>query len=87
MDENWVRGRERDPLSEMQHGHNRLLRLPEVEALTGLSRGSIDRREAEGAFPRSVRIGSLRRWNMAEVNRWIEAGCPSKWADNKKDNE
>lgn len=81
MDENRVRDREREPLPEVSHCLNRLLRFPEVKAMTGLSRGSIDRREAEGAFPRSVRIGALRRWILTEVTGWIEAGCPATWGD------
>ena len=52
----------------------RLLRHPEVEARTGLSRSSIYERMAEGTFPRQVPLspGSV-AWLEEEVEAWIEA--------------
>ncbi len=26
--------------------------------------------------PRGVKLGSLRRWDVAEIDAWIAAGCP-----------
>ena len=50
----------------------RVLRLPEVLALTGLSRSAIYSRMSQGEFPRSVRLG-LRAvgWRAADVYEWI----------------
>jgi prophage regulatory protein len=52
----------------------RLLRLPQVSDLTGLSRTSIYRLERSGAFPRRVRLG-LRTvaWHESSVVAWIAA--------------
>lgn len=60
----------------------RLLRRPEVESETGLSRTSIYRLMEEGLFPRPRRIG-LRAvaWASAEIEAWKasrpEASAPS----------
>jgi len=50
----------------------RLLRRPEVEARTGLSRSSIYARMAEGTFPRPVRLGKYGvAWIEAEIDEWV----------------
>jgi prophage regulatory protein len=52
----------------------RFLRLPEVEAATGLSGTTIWRREKEGKFPRRRRVGpNVVAWRSDEVEAWIEA--------------
>lgn len=49
-----------------------LLRLPAVIDRTGLSRSSIYRHEAAGAFPRRVKLGEhASAWLAADVDRWI----------------
>jgi prophage regulatory protein len=55
-------------------GPRRLLRRPEVEARTGLSRSSIYERMADGSFPRQVPLspGSV-AWLEEEVEAWIGA--------------
>jgi excisionase family DNA binding protein len=30
-----------------------------------------------GRMPAPVRLGSLVRWDLEEIDRWIVAGCPS----------
>ncbi len=51
----------------------RLLRLPEVEAVTGLSATTIWRREREGDFPRRRRVsGNAVAWRSDEIERWVE---------------
>ena len=42
--------------SRETHHKDRILRLPEVSYMTGLSRSTIYRREREGAFPRRLRL-------------------------------
>ncbi len=51
---------------------DRLIRLPEVSRLTGLSRTSIYRAEAAAEFPKRRRVG-LRAvaWSEAAVRRWM----------------
>jgi prophage regulatory protein len=51
---------------------SRVIRWPEVRALTGLSRTSVWRREREGDFPARIRLtpGSC-GWIEAEVLDWL----------------
>jgi prophage regulatory protein len=53
---------------------DRLLRLPEVTKITGLSPSTIWRQEKEGRFPHRRHI-SVRAvaWLMSEVEAWITA--------------
>ena len=50
----------------------RLLRRPEVEKLTGLSRSSIYALMERGVFPRPRRIGQRAvAWDEATLERWL----------------
>ena len=50
----------------------RLLRRPEVEKLTGLSRSSIYALMDRGEFPRPRRIGQRAvAWDAATLERWL----------------
>jgi len=51
----------------------RLLRLPDVLSVTGLSRSMIYLLEAQGKFPQRVKL-SLRAvgWPEDEVHQWVE---------------
>jgi prophage regulatory protein len=53
---------------------DRLLRLRDVEALTGLSRSSIYRLEAANAFPRRVKP-SIRTtaWLASEIHKFVNS--------------
>ena len=54
----------------------RILRLPEVQELTGLSRTTIWRRERDGSFPKSIRLGGERTramgWREQDIYNWID---------------
>lgn len=48
-----------------------LLRRPDVEARTGLSRSSIYRMMDEGEFPRPIRVGRRAvAWRASDLERW-----------------
>ena len=50
----------------------RVLRLPRVQARTGLARSTIYVRVADGSFPKPVRLGARAvGWIEAEVEAWI----------------
>ena len=50
----------------------RIVRLPAVQARTGLGRSTIYVRLAEGSFPRPVQLGARAvGWIEAEVDEWI----------------
>ena len=59
---------------EVELNKMRLLRLPAVQQLTGLSRSTIYQLSAVGDFPAPVKIGSrASAWISLEVSDWIEA--------------
>jgi len=50
----------------------RLMRLPEVKRLTGLSKSSIYARIAEDSFPRQIPLGSRTVvWLETDIQNWI----------------
>lgn len=51
----------------------KVIRRPEVEALTGLKRSSIYAKMAEGTFPKPVNLG-IRAvgWIESEVEEWLK---------------
>ena len=51
-----------------------IVKRPEVEAATGLSRSSLYRLAAEGQFPRPIKLGARAvGWRADEIAAWIEA--------------
>ncbi len=51
-----------------------LLRRPDVEKATGLSRSTIYAMMAEGSFPKPIRIAKRAvAWHASDVRAWIEA--------------
>ena len=56
---------------------DRLLRRPEVEAMTAMSCAAIYAKMDEGRFPRPVRIGTGPRgpvaWRLSDIQKWIES--------------
>ena len=52
---------------------DRLLRRPEVESRTGLSKASLYRFMGEGTFPSPVKIGYRAvAWPQSLIDEWIE---------------
>jgi prophage regulatory protein len=52
--------------------HQRILRLPEVCALTGSGRSFIYQLQAEGRFPQRIKLGARAvGWVEEEVQRWL----------------
>lgn len=52
----------------------KLIRLPEVCNLTGLSRSSLYRAINAGLFPRSVQLGQRSvAWRLDQVEDWINS--------------
>jgi predicted DNA-binding transcriptional regulator AlpA len=53
---------------------NRILRIKEVEHVTGLSRATIYRKMAVGAFPASVRLATQTvGWRELDIEGWIDS--------------
>jgi len=55
-----------------------LLDAGQAATLLGYGRSTFYRMDEEGLVPRSVRIGSSRRWSRDELRRWVDAGCPTR---------
>ena len=50
----------------------KLLRLPQVKSITGLSKSSIYARISEGTFPKQIPLGPrLVVWVEADIQKWI----------------
>ena len=50
-----------------------ILRRPDVEAVTGLSRSTIYKWMDEGSFPKPVKLGPRAvGWREADINEWLE---------------
>lgn len=51
----------------------RVLRRPEVENVTGLSRSTIYARMEQGTFPQAIPLGGrLVGWLESDINNWID---------------
>lgn len=60
----------------------RIIRLPEVQATTGLSRSSIYAGTANGTFPSQIALGARAvGWYEDEVSAWIEQRAFKAQAD------
>ena len=62
-------------------GGGRVVRLPEVLEITGLSRSTIWRRERDGSFPPPFRLGGERTravgWREQDIYDWIDSLSPA----------
>ena len=60
----------------------KLIKLPEVIEITGLSKSSIYRLMRQGRFPQQVPMGVIKSafWSNLEVYQWIAA--PTKYKQN-----
>ena len=57
-----------------QTATNRLIRRPEVERLTSLSRSALYSAMSEGRFPRPVSLGRRSvAWRLRDIEGWIES--------------
>lgn len=51
----------------------KILRLPDVINITGLSRSSIYQKIADGEFPKQINLGSKSvGWIESDIQNWIE---------------
>ena len=49
-------------------------RLPDAKARTGLSRSTIYKLEAEGKFPKRIKLGERAvGWRTSDIDAWIES--------------
>jgi prophage regulatory protein len=59
-------------IKSMSNLRHKLLRLPQVKQVTGLSKSTIYARIAEGTFPKQVPLGPrLVVWVESDIQNWI----------------
>ena len=64
---------------DMELVGRRILRLPEVCQVSGLSRATIYKKMAEGTFPTPLRLGARSvGWRLSDLDTWI-ASTERKW--------
>jgi predicted DNA-binding transcriptional regulator AlpA len=59
---------------------HRLIDVRELSRLLGLSTRTALRHADAGLIPKGHKLGALRRWDAAEVDRFIAGGCKPKGA-------
>lgn len=63
-----------------------LIRLLEVQKLTGMARSTIYARMAEGSFPRPLKLSTRHvAWKLQQILDWIEALPSSTGANGRAD--
>ncbi len=63
--------------NEEDQVNERIIRLPEVKHLTGLSRTTIYSSMTKNQFPKSIQLGNGRMvgWTLSSIENWIEQQC------------
>jgi predicted DNA-binding transcriptional regulator AlpA len=64
-----------------------LLRASDCAGILGISLRQVWSMHQTGALgPLPVKLGARTLWQRAEIERWVEAGCPhrERWIDIKK---
>lgn len=56
----------------------KLIGADDVGELLDCSRRHVTNMDDNGRIPKSFKLGTLRRWDAAEIAGWISAGCPSR---------
>ena len=63
---------------DMDGNEPRIMRLPEVLRVTGLSKSTLYRKKKAGLFPESVELGERAKgWHATAVYAWIDSRPPT----------
>lgn len=62
-----------------------LIDVERLVQITGLSKPTLWRHHAAGLIPLGMKIGRAVRWRLADINRWIESGCPHRDESNRNE--
>lgn len=67
---------------KITEGTGLLVDIGTLAQLLGVSSRTVSRLFHRGSIPSPVQLGRGRKWRLAEILEWIEAGCPSQktWA-------
>jgi prophage regulatory protein len=50
----------------------RLVRLPQVETMTGFKKSTLYQWMKAGTFPRPVHLGRMTAWPESSIHQWIQ---------------
>ena len=61
----------------------------QVAVMLGVSVRQVWRLHATGRLPRAIRLGHCVRWRKAEIEAFVEAGCPTRqeWEQQAEDDQ
>ena len=75
------------PARDVPVRQNRILRLPEVRHLTGLSKSTIDRNERDGNFPARRRLSAnIVGWLADDIEEWVSGNWAAHARPRQSDN-
>ena len=64
-------------LSPSQDSSATLFDVRQIAELLGCSSRHVQRLADAGRMPRPIHLGRLLRWQKAEIESWVVAGCPN----------
>jgi prophage regulatory protein len=68
-------------LPKNELNYDPVMRMPDVQRMTGLSRSSIYRLISSGVFPSAIKLSSLAvGWRLSSVNDWLLQRAPARRA-------
>ncbi|MBN2711531.1 MAG: helix-turn-helix domain-containing protein [Planctomycetes bacterium] len=58
-----------------------LVGIAEVASMLGVGERTARKLDVEGRLPCALKIGKSKRWRLAELRKWLDAGAPGrlKW--------
>jgi excisionase family DNA binding protein len=56
----------------------------EVAAIVGCSERTVYRLADAGKMPFGVKLGAMRRWDLNQIEQWIEDGCKPVRTNNRR---
>jgi prophage regulatory protein len=70
-----------DAMYKNELNYDPVMRMPDVQRMTGLSRSSIYRLISLGVFPSAIKLSSLAvGWRRSSVNDWLLQRAPARRA-------
>lgn len=66
----------RKPTTDEPDNRPRLITADELAAILRMSKRSVWRLVGTGEIPEPLHVGGSTRWNLAEIEAWLDAGCP-----------
>lgn len=54
-----------------------LLNSADLMAMLNIGKSAFYQMKSEGRLPKPVKIGTIQRWRLADIERWLNAGCPT----------